>query len=171
LKNFTYHIGKIRPRCHSAVDPCSCWEDGSPEKAKTTHDAEKVKPYPQRNLMNADSIGIEVVRWAKAITGGTGDNAFEYLPNYHAQNYALTWLIKSLRLTLKKPQLEVGRHPCIGWGKQRTEAKSADWDWNFNKMEGKYVPAGRPLFSSPARSSSLPVKKRKGTSKSKPKKL
>jgi hypothetical protein len=147
LEHYTNHVGPIRPRCNRPggdKNACLCYSRGGNWKAIGA--AESRKPYPRRNLMNQDSIGIEVVRWAKPNPGGTGDRTHNYLKAFYAQQYALTWLVKSLKLSFGQ-NWEVQRHPCIAWNKQLPEADSSDWDWHINKMEAKYRPQGRSMFS------------------------
>lgn len=139
----TNHVGPIRPRCKSSPDACKCYTKGSGSSP-----AELSKSYPARNLMNADSIGIETVRWADEVRGGKGDHSHKYRKAYYAQNYALTWLVKSLKLTYGSA-LEVQRHPCIAWNKQATEAESCDWNWSLDKVDPRYRPQGRAMFKSP----------------------
>ncbi|MBI6550765.1 peptidoglycan recognition protein family protein [Xenorhabdus lircayensis] len=64
LKQYTYHIGKIRSKC-IAENNCNSDEakkiKGWGWNPKKIHDHEKLKAYPDRYPMNDDSVGIEVV--------------------------------------------------------------------------------------------------------------
>ncbi|MBE8598055.1 peptidoglycan recognition protein family protein [Xenorhabdus sp. BG5] len=64
LKQYTYHIGKIKSKCMEENN-CNSSEEkkikGWGWNPKKTHDHEKSKEYPDRYPMNTDSVGIEVV--------------------------------------------------------------------------------------------------------------
>lgn len=130
LDKQTYHVGKIRSKCHE-LSSCSKEElkqvsdilykkgERYSTRVMNLHKHEKKKGYPNRFPMNSDSLGTEIV-------GAYSKSKKKYESISNEQNVSLKWLIEQLYSYYTLSKVDVFRHPEVSY-KQASEGKSAVW--------------------------------------------
>lgn len=131
----TWHVGKLRSRCvaEGSCAPVDAQRDTAQKETSyiqklgptARNKYERVKPYPDRYPMNADSLGIEIVG---TTVGKDPNNPGELLYETvnAAQNTALSWLVKQLSDQFGVGFDSVFRHPLVS-AKTPSEAATANW--------------------------------------------
>jgi N-acetyl-anhydromuramyl-L-alanine amidase AmpD len=123
----TPHVGKLKARC-LLEQRCLPVEVVALSRfnPRAENMRERTKEVPDRFPSNDDSIGIELVAEALPRDRSVPSDKKTYEAVTAAQNHALEWLVRALRITLGVPMTEVFRHPTVA-RKNPTEASTARW--------------------------------------------